>query len=186
MLISFYEPLRTAAGDTLLIAGFRAVGERKDNLELPPNPYFPPEKDPVKIDLNLARFLELALPEDVIGAAAVLRMRDIACSCGGIIGDPHISPVAAGGPVDELREGFTLLSAPGGPGCIAQLPAVRMNEIYIHMRNLITKKEKIRYLAAALSEAPRYLIADDGSGPGATGFLQLKDEDTLSTYSPVS
>lgn len=149
---------------------FVALGLQLQSLQIPV------ACDPVALDCLLADQLQ-SLAGATFLAGCTLQVPGIAGFSGGVLGDPGQSARSAGGWIERLDNGWSLLTFPGGPGMaadreVAALPArveTACTESTPDHNTLISLSDYLAQLGAG-----SMLGITDGSGPLACGAAIIR------------
>ena len=140
-----------------------------------------PQKDLYEIDFVLASAMQQLSDPSLLLAGASLSVLDAALqpgeSTGGVLGDPNAPIASSEDEIESLPRGFSLFTAPGGPGIAADCPPEALALLCQAIRQQPSLLEGPALAQLLRSHGARHaLLVFDGTGPGIRGVVAAMDE----------
>jgi|GEM_PF-6643751 hypothetical protein len=133
---------------------------------------------PIKLDILLATKLQVLAGFFSI-AGCTIHVPNVPGSSGGVLGDPTSRPSSAAGLVENLKNSWSLVTFPAGPGMAQN---VRLSRLPPSIKALCTENTPDHYMLQQLSTytnsigADKFIAVTDGSGPGACGVALIRNQ----------
>ncbi|MDR3560343.1 MAG: hypothetical protein P4N59_02715 [Negativicutes bacterium] len=139
---------------------------------------------PDRLDLLLAKTLRQSAGVIPI-AGCTIEVPDLDGFSGGVLGETAQEPLDAGGELEKLAGGWTLLTFPGSPGMACDTEIAHIPDSVRTVCTLGKADDKAIVSLAAFSQsagASRSIAITDGSGAGACGAALIRKGSQLKLW----
>ncbi|MDR1731678.1 MAG: hypothetical protein LBR61_06240 [Synergistaceae bacterium] len=133
-------------------------------------------RDLFLLDKKAAEAVQERAKSFIYAVGITFRHPEICASTGGVLGNPNREGRSSEGTTEDIGNGFSMFSHPGGPGVVIRGDAETLEPLARMSFNGLKGGKKAEIAEAVLREnaVEVYMILTDGTGPDAEGILRIR------------